>query len=217
MYSSASKGIEMAMQLKVIALLAVVFASTSAWADDIFPPDWRTDPPGQGFTTLQSWEFGTDDNPTAPDEDFNFFGDPLATVIGDSPFADWLDEDRGHFGAWRIEDWMQLDIPNNPEPNDVKHVWVQVTYSASNGSNPEILSLPGYSSIVLVEKTQLDDSYWHGTWDITIEPNPDSETLVLMPRDCTLYVDEVVVDTICIPEPAGLMMLAVLGLASRRR
>ena len=177
----------------------------------------QTDPPGQGFTTFQVWEFGTDANPAAPDQDYNSFGDPFVTVIGDLPFATWIAEHQGHLGLWRFEDWMEVFLPNNPEPRDFKHVWLQLTYSAANGSDPEILSLPGYSSIELVNKVQLDDYYWHATWQITIEPNPDEELIVIMPRDCTLYVDELVVDTICIPEPASLALLAAAGMLLRRR
>lgn len=193
------------------------FLATHASADDLYPPDWRTDPPGQGFTTFQMWEFGTDDNPVGPDVVYNAFGDPTATITGDWPLTLWKDEDFGHYGVWRFEDWMELFIPNNPEPEESKYIWLQITFSAGEGHDPEILSLPDWADLEIINHIQLDDYYYHGTYLITIEPNPEEELLVIMPRDCTLYVDEIVVDTICVPEPASLTLLAVFGLLLARR
>ena len=112
------------------------FLATHASADDLYPPDWRTDPPGQGFTTFQMWEFGTDDNPVGPDVVYNAFGDPTATITGDWPLTLWKDEDFGHYGVWRFEDWMELFIPNNPEPEESKYIWLQITFSAGEGHDP---------------------------------------------------------------------------------
>ena len=53
-----------------------------------------------------------------------------------------------------------------------------------------------------------------------IEPNPNEESIQIKPRDCTIYIDEIVIDTICIPEPASMaMLLGTSGLLAfiRRR
>jgi len=192
----------------IIAMLA-----PSVCADDLNPPFWRGDP----GTTLQMWEFGTAANPTPPDVVANPYGDPLLTVAGNFPYTLWKATDFGHQGVWRFEDWMILEIPNNPEPNDHKYIWMQITYSSGYGHDPELFTLPPEASIMPISKVQLDDYYWHGTYVITITPNCAFETIYIEPRDCTAYIDEIVVDTICIPEPASLLLLAVAGLFLRRR
>ena len=111
-----------------------------------------------------------------------------------------------------FDDYLQFHIPNNPVENPQKKIWFQMTYYASGttGSEPELLSLPSNVSVNLISKIQLDEHYYyHAIWEITIEPNPDEEWIWVRPRDCTVYVDEVVIDTICIPEPASLGLLFV--------
>ena len=202
---------------RILAALAVSAICACAFADDLFPPSWRTTPPGEGFTTFQSWEFGTDTNPSPPDVNLNHFGTPVLTVHGDFPYTVWKADDNGHQGVWRFEDWMTLDVPNNPPPLDFKEIWLQITYSAAEGHDPQVYTLPPESLVESVEKTQLDAYYWHETFRIIITPNPNSETIYIEPRDCSLYVDEIVLDTQCVPEPASLLLLAVSSLLLRRR
>lgn len=195
-----------------VGILVVAFVS-QAYADDLNPPEWR----GEDGTTYQRWEFSTAENPAAPEDDvFNPYGDSSAFVEGEFPFTRWKEEDFGHFGVWTFEDFILLDIPNSPIPNEFKHIWLQVTFTAADGLDPEFVSVPG-SSFEVIDKFMVDDFYWHGTYLLTIEPNPDGELIYVMPRDCTLYVDEIVVDTICAPEPASLMLLTLAGLLIRRR
>ena len=194
-----------------------------AWGDDLLPPPWRTAPPGQGATTHQVWEFSLGANPTWANIDNNLFGDPLATVVGGLPETYWLDLDRGHQGVWRIEHYMALDIPNNPVYNDLKEIWLQITYAPVGVIRPpEIASLPDYTALDLIRDIPipLDVAYRHATYRLTIEPNPPHEILYLLPRICYLYIDEIVVDTRCVPEPASLAFLGLGGLvllARRRR
>ena len=54
----------------------------------------------------------------------------------------------------------------------------------------------------------------HSTYLIHLEPNPAWEIVKI---DGTLVVDEIVIDTICFPEPAAMGVLAVGGLALLRR
>ena len=49
---------------------------------------------------------------------------------------------------------------------------------------------------------------------LNIEPNPAFEIVRI---DGAVMVDEIVIDTICIPEPASLALLGLGGLALMRR
>jgi len=186
-------------------------------AEDLNSPGWRTDPPGQETTTYQAWEFGTDDNPVNPDVDLNAFGTAVASLTGSFPVTRWHAAHEGRTGVWQFDDYILLDVPNSPEPNEYKDIWIQLTFLAEEGADPEILSQPYASEVEIVDHVQLSDTWIHGTYRVRIEPNPASELVYIMPRDCTLFVDEIVVDTICIPEPASLALLVCGALVWRRR
>lgn len=207
----------MNMKRLAIAVTLLVVLGVQAFADDLYPPPWRTNPPGQGSTTYQAWEFSTDTNPTPPDVNLNHFGTPVADVHGAFPNTVWLNNDHGHQGVWRFDDYIQLDVPNDPVPHPFKEIWLQVTFSSDLGNDLLLLTNPPYTGAVeLVNKVQLDDYYWHSTFRLRIEPNPASETIYIQPRNCTAYVDEIVLDTISAPEPASLL-LVLAGVVLRRK
>ncbi len=184
-------------------------------AEDYNPPDWR----GQDNTTVQLWEFG-DDNPTPPpDYVSNPFGSPSLEVTGSAPWTIWLASDHGHTGVWKFEDYIQVDIPNLDQQNAYKEIWLQLIMSAErlNETNPVISAIPGAGPLELIDKQQIDDYYWRATYSLTIEPNPASETIYIQPRDCTLYLDELVIDTICVPEPATIMLMGLAAIALLRK
>lgn len=205
-----------------IALLTAVIVATPAFADDFFPPAWR----GQPGTTMQTWEFSTDANPAVLDVDMNPYGAATAEIEYDSPFTPWIDIDGNepyqHQGVWYVEDWIEFGIPNNPMPNDYKEIWIQLTYYADGSGNPEFFTDPGMTggvTQIFSEPVGPGDIYTHAVYSIMFDHNPDFETIWLVPQDCTIYVDEVVIDTICAPEPttAVLMLLSATALLRRRR
>ena len=152
-----------------------------------------------------------------PDQVDNPYGDPLATIEYDTPFTPWIDIDNGHQGVWYIEDWIELYIPNTGVDNPFKYVWLQLTFYADGGGEPQFFTDPPLSSVEEIAFVQLDDYYYHGTYQITLEPNPAFESIYIMPRDCTIYVDEIVVDTLCAPEPGTLMLLLAGAFVIRKR
>jgi hypothetical protein len=187
---------------------------------------------GQPNTTYQSWGFGTDAPVSAPDSApaLNPYGDPTASILhtdgtvvsGDDSDTRWMSTHPQfgtdlHSGVWRFygSDYLELIIPNDPEERPIKEIYLQLTYSASN--YPIFKTTPGFLGIELISDIEIDSNYDLLTLLITIEPNPSSETIELRPNDCTMYIDQIIVDTICVPEPATMVLLSLGGLLLRKR
>mgnify|MGYP005649003983 CR=1 FL=1 len=66
----------------------------------------------------------------------------------------------------------------------------------------------------LISEQDLGDEWFHSTYLVTLEPNPEFEMFII---SGDIMIDEVVVDTIC-PEPGTLMLLCVgIPLALKRK
>ena len=215
--------------MKRVALLcaATIAALTlnSALAEDYNPPTWRGDP----GTTRQQWEFTTFDgtpgsyNLVPPDL---FSSNPAIdagtfSVDYDPPDTDWVPLWQGATGVWRVESPgnITLELPNFDDDNPLKEIWMQITFAAENDEDPWVSTSPVYTPPITVTDKVANGDYWNVTYHITIEPNPASETIWIQPVGCTLYVDQIVVDTICTPEPASVMLLGLgaIGLLRRRK
>ena len=201
------------MRLFFACLLTVVLLSpVASLADDYNPPPWRTSPPGEGTTTFQMWEFPTIS--LEPDVANNNFGTPTLDIADGL----WADTDRGHQGIWFLEGYLVLGIPNYPVENPYKEIWLQITFASLEGIVPEIDTLPEQANLEVIDHHQITgDAYYQATYKITIEPNPSYEEIYIQPRDCDLYIDELVIDTICVPEPATIMLLGLAGLGIVRK
>ncbi len=211
---------------KLLMIAAVVALLTpAAMADDLHPPPWRGDP----GSTFQHWTFATAPASMAsiaPDIDGNPFGDP-AIIDSYSGSSEWLPEYEGRTGIWHAywDGW--IDLPNDPEPRPEKDILVQFTYyydgttSWDNGRPviDDVFIQEGTSSIALVQEYPLEGNWWYSQWAIHIEPNPDFESLHFIADDdySELIFDQIVVDTICIPEPTTLALLGFGALALIRR
>jgi hypothetical protein len=181
---------KMKKSVLICALMGVNFLFNTGWADDYNPPLWR----GEPNTTYQRWEFSDSNSTPSPNEVVNPLGDPTLTVVDE--FSLWLASDKGHNGVWKFEHYTVVDIPNFDNSNPTKEVWIQITGSSDDSSLPLVYAEPiAWSTLNNLE--QVDADYYHATYSIVIEPNPTSESIYIEARNCTLYVDEIVVDTIC--------------------
>jgi hypothetical protein len=207
------------MKRSILACLtvAVVFGCSvaSVKADDIYPPWWLR---GQPNTTYQDWTFSTSQSMfVAPDSGFyNPNGTPTAFISN----GQWSMFYDNHVGVWTLpvgtNGVIALNVPNTEEDNPYKWVWTQVTWQSDNGGSPVVLVDGEQSRLELV--TPVGNGGWmQSVYMSLLSPNPSSEQVLIMG---TVDVGQVVIDTICIPEPSTLALLAAGAAAlmvSRRR
>ena len=196
-----------------------------ASAETIYAPDWR----GDEGTTYQAWTFDDASSPAVLDPaSNNTYGVPTATIFNPMDMTDWLPSYNA--GGSEVADgvWMLyagkllLEIPNtdNTSPESWKEIWLQITYydPAGAGGDLPIVVFPVYESLERLSRETLDTNFYRDTYEIIIRPNPLEETIKISPIQCQLYVDAISIDTICVPEPSILTLLAaVMGLAILKR
>ncbi len=195
-----------------------LLAQDALAALDLNPPDWR----GESGSTYQMWDFDTATNPIDADPPPNPYGQATATIIFDDVFStSWIEEDgtTGHYGVWLVEDWIKVHIPNDPAaPPQEKTIWIQMMFrvpSECEHCESQIFTDPAYASLDVLEEILVDDQYMRATYLITLDTSPASEDIYILPRDCQLYVDWLIIDTI--PEPATMGILLTGSLVTFRR
>jgi len=208
-----------------LLMTAVLALAGPAWADDLTPPPWdRGDP----SATFQEWRF---DNPPAagtiyPEIDDNQFGDPSILDPywpGDSSY---LPEWDGRDGVWNPYNDFWIDLPNDPAELPLKDIYLQITWNLFTDQGrdaeypiPEVYmpGAPYTNEVGLVDEYPLDSNWMYSRWHIQIWPNPEFESLYFPGGMSEYFIDQIVVDTICIPEPASLTILALASLVLVRR
>jgi len=204
----------------VLAWLAV-----PAVADDVQPPPWR----GQWSTTSQIWEFLTP-NPgdpagegLRPDGPAPGGQPPLPSTmlwVTPGPGMEWMPEDlvtpeSQRVGIWPLSGAIEVVVDNHEPPNELKWVWVQLTWRPQpTGGIPEISGLQpspirAEDMPKVVEEVTLPCGWVETTYEWFLRPNPPDEWFTV---GGMIDVDELVIDTWCIPEPSTLAMLLGMSL-----
>lgn len=221
-----------------IAVALLALGAATVRADDLNPPPWQR--LGQtNLSTSQEWEFFTNNpGPFMPDgvEIPQYYGDggsnPFQPFLTVSPNMTWGAFDGD--GAWTPQDGagaMSISCPNWIDDLERKLLHIQVTYAppAAGGGAPAVSIDSAYDPLGIdhigrttppVSTPIAGDPFnrWQRVEDWEILPNPDWENIVIhVPVQTT--IDQVIVDTISIPEPGAAVPLAVgaLMLARRRR
>jgi hypothetical protein len=218
----------------------VALLASPAWAEDIHPPPWDASLP---FQSSQAWEC-TEQFPIAeeyeppitldgvePWETDNMFpgGPPTMTITNCDGIEEFPEGPTGQpTTAWHIGPGggtVTLTIPNNPDENLYKLIFWQMTADKSAtptgdppSAGPGDVSHPPSGIPSTQHPYSGDDGPWY-TYNglIKLSPNPEKETVTWDLAECT-SITEIVVKTVCMPEPATLALVAAgAGLAVLRR
>lgn len=189
--------------------------------EDIWDPPWDMTLPNQ---TTQEWQceghaFYTGEGMRPIDYD-NPYGEPSLTVFGDWA-GGWQvapDGSGTEIPTWHVGPdggTIEITIENNPHDNLKKLIFWQITSTKSptpTGS-PPTTNPPASSHSTPYSPIQHGNTPWY-TYNGLIEiiPNPEKEVITFPDLvECT-HIEEIVIKTICIPEPASFTLLALGGI-----
>jgi hypothetical protein len=188
------------------ALVALVFGGlvATAVADDLYPPWWR----GSPGTTSQMWQFLTPDPVPPPDGPAPGGLPPLPSTHVSVIAHPWVDYDpaSGREGIWPLADGdsISVTVDNFPQQNPEKWMHVQLTWIGA--STPVLSGFSPLPGTPISESTSLLADGWKQTvWDWKVFPNPPDESFVI---NGSARIDQLVIDTACVPEPSTLVLLA---------
>jgi hypothetical protein len=184
---------------------------------------------GSEGTTYQEWYFGTNDDTPAPDDSYNPYAtqnDPVLLHV-DTQHG-WYDSiDLGQ-GVWALSGEMDLVIPNSSEPNPYKQILLELVWKLEENDptgapfakdpflpDTPLVAVTPFSSMEMTLDDAVDLNGWHhSAYEITISPNPSKEWLTVKGN---ILVDSLSVDTICVPEPATIVLFAAGAVVAARK
>ena len=200
-----------------VFLIVVLAMSVLPTAADIFaPPDYVGDP----LSYHAGWEFSVDpgsdldipadleSNGGPKTTEFLYDQFPTRIIFGQGDGWRWDPADGDGGMVSDVGGRIEVEVVNWVDQEPEKFIRVQLTYS---GEAPVVLGAEGFMdpdvSIGYFEAapSNLVDAN-HLYSDIHLHPNPDWESISIRVPSGTI-LDEVVVDTVSIPEPSAIIMI----------
>jgi hypothetical protein len=188
----------------IILGLASCLIASATMADDALPPTWR----GAAGSTYQNWRFDTSAATAAPEVMNNPYGSPSAHVAVGQFGSGWKYQLVGlgtKTGYWDLgsNGAITLTVPNLAATNRCKYVWLQVTCFIDI-SQPADVSVSGATKLQ-EQQTTVETVSTGGSWVVRqslwrLPQSPASDTSVITSNiSWGSVVDQVVVDTACVP------------------
>ena len=202
----------MVKKLAIVCMVVILGAGSVASAVYVVVPPWR----GDEGSTFQEWTFSSPETNPPPDNVDNPYGEPLLNVG-----AYWFDDINGRQGAWGLSGKIDVYIPNRPQPFEWKWIWLQLTWKPAElcpdpfvPDEPVVSVTPFEFMVMEREDVIMADGWVFTVFYIDMSPNPLEEWITITGD---ILVDELIIDTICIPEPAMIFLLGLGGLALLRK
>ncbi|MBN2578899.1 MAG: PEP-CTERM sorting domain-containing protein [Pirellulales bacterium] len=206
------------------ALALAIVAAPATFAEDYWggPPEgtWERGDPG---TTWQNWHLCVNTLPDTPDEGNNPYGTPFFEIT--SGTFEWANnwECPPELGGFGEDGWhctqegggvVSVWIPNTPDPLRIKKMFVQITSTKAPssvtpvGAGGETAGTwpTGLPQIQWPGPAPFGGSWYTYNYGLSLEPNPVGEWINIEVPYCTV-IGEIVVDTICVPEPSTFVLL----------
>jgi hypothetical protein len=207
--------------MMLVVVMVVLLSVNVALAMDIMPPEYR----GLPDSTFQVWEFMEPDPFPLAGIPGNPYGPAEAVIVE----GVWDPGVYGlEMGLW-VDTLMEFHVPNtlNQAPDSWKDLRIQVTLIDTLGMGlpifPPFVDVFGdfgeFAFPLYEELVPVDPFTWVFIQDWHIEPNPIMEHILVdaIIAGPGIGVSEVVIDTICVPEPTAMMLLGLGGLVVRIR
>ena len=211
--------------------LVLLFGGGVAMADDFDPPNFR----GYPLSYMAQWDMFTAGDFSAgivPDLESSVDDADPATYLYDGIYThlDFDSEDGwaltvgGGGGIYnpQRDATFAANVINWVDWLPEKDLRVQMTYTDDGNGPPSITGVTGHGPVSGGEphtSESLASSGYGGTqrsWIYSIYPNPDWEQIEFFLPQGTI-VEQIVIDSISMPEPATLALLLLGGLALLRR